>query len=159
MSQRPTAGPFLRWAGSKRQLIHALKQYYPANSLRYVEPFAGSARLFFALRPSRAILGDINAELMHMYLEVKYRARGVAALLQGAQRSKRTYMLLRRQVPENLDRASRAARFIYLNRYCFNGLYRTNTEGTFNVPFGADATGVLPPADLLVRSPVTLRGH
>jgi DNA adenine methylase len=141
--------PFLRWAGSKRQLVSRLRAYYPEDAPRYIEPFAGSSCLFFALRPNRAVLGDANRELISTYREVKYRPDAVAAGLQGLRRSKRRYLDLREDDPRSLTPSNRAVRFIYLNRYCFNGLYRTNTKGQFNVPFGGKGTGRLPSRESL----------
>jgi DNA adenine methylase len=143
--------PFLRWAGSKRKLISELRRYWPLDGSRYVEPFAGSACLFFALDPSSALLGDINEDLVRTYLEVKHRPERLAEALLPLRRSKRTYLKLREIDAETLDATSRAARFVYLNRYCFNGLYRTNQAGKFNVPYGATGTGSLPSKEHLLR--------
>jgi len=137
--------PLLRWAGSKRKLIPVLRSYWTEDHERYVEPFAGSACLFFALNPKRAILGDLNEELIKMYLEVKYRSRMLSEeLAHLGRRDKKQYDRLRSADPSTLSRSRRAARFIYLNRFCFNGIYRTNLEGRFNVPFGGEGTGELP---------------
>lgn len=136
-------GTFLRWAGSKRQLIPALRQYYPVGA-RYVEPFAGSACLFFALSPEEAILGDLNEELMNTLQMVKRLPTKLAARLMRMSRSRTTYLRFRALDVKKLKGLDRAVRFIYLNRYCFNGLYRTNLRGEFNVPFGAFGTGKLP---------------
>lgn len=147
MPPHPISGKaeaFLRWAGSKRQLIADLKNCCPTIEGRYVEPFAGSARLFFELAPKKAILGDINSELVRALRTVRRCPREVARKLSPLRRSKRLYLRLRALDPSTLSSAERAARFIYLNRYCFNGLYRTNLAGKFNVPFGAQATGSLP---------------
>lgn len=134
----------MRWAGSKRQLIPVLKNFWKPSYERYLEPFAGSACLFFALSPERAILGDLNADLISTYREVKYRPRGILSRLSKLRRSKRLYTKLRSMDPTTLCASARASRFIYLNRYCFNGLYRTNLRGEFNVPYGAAGTGTLP---------------
>lgn len=141
--------PFLRWAGSKRRLLPVLSSYWTKNHRRYLEPFAGSACLFFSLRPPRAILGDVNPELIGTYLEVKHRVNGVIQQLGMLRQSKRQYLALRSANPRNLSPSARAARFIYLNRFCFNGIYRTNLQGRFNVPYSGDRCGNLPGADLL----------
>jgi DNA adenine methylase len=140
---------FLRWAGSKRQLLPILTEIIGDDFERYVEPFAGSACVFFELVPDKAILGDINAELMHTYIEVKYRVEDVIKQLANWRKSKKRYFELRALEPESLPRAMRAARFIYLNRCCFNGLYRTNREGRFNVPYGGNRSGRIPTAETL----------
>jgi len=141
--------PFLRWAGSKRRLLPVLRSYWNSTHKRYLEPFAGSACLYFSIHPPKAILGDLNPELISTYLEVKYRVEGVVGELAKLRQSKKRYLALRSLSPCRLTGPARAARFIYLNRFCFNGLYRTNMEGRFNVPYSGERCGGLPPADLL----------
>ncbi|MFZ3373961.1 MAG: Dam family site-specific DNA-(adenine-N6)-methyltransferase, partial [Chthoniobacterales bacterium] len=140
---------FLRWAGSKRQLLPILTDLIGYDFTRYVEPFAGSACVFFDLLPDKALLGDINPELMHTYIEVKYRVADVIQQLSEWRKSKERYLELRAIAPEFLPRSARAARFIYLNRCCFNGLYRTNRQGRFNVPYGGDGSGKIPKSQSL----------
>ncbi len=140
---------FLRWAGSKRQLLPILTEIIGDDFDRYVEPFAGSACLFFELLPEKALLGDTNAELMHTYVELKYRVEDVIDQLIRWGKSKKRYFELRALDPKSLPSAMRAARFIYLNRYCFNGLYRTNLAGQFNVPYGGKRSGKMPTAEML----------
>jgi DNA adenine methylase len=135
---------FLRWAGSKRQLIPTLSEFWKPTHVRYVEPFAGSAALFFHLSPGKALLGDINGELIDAYRQVKTNLEQVLECLSTLHKSKTVYLKLRSQDPSKLSPASRAARFIYLNRYCFNGLYRTNLKGSFNVPYSGNRTGDIP---------------
>src|SRR6266542_5757565 len=149
MGSDKAASAFLRWAGSKRQLLPTIKQHIPVDATRYIEPFAGSACLFFSLGPKRAILADINVELMATYRAVRRSPDEVAAQLKGLRRSKREYLRMRSLRSSRLTSAERAARFIYLNRFCFNGLYRTNQKGEFNVPYGASGTGQLPDAETL----------
>src|SRR6266480_5624861 len=126
----------LRWAGSKRQVLQQLKVYWPGDHVRYVEPFAGSASLFFDLEPSRAILGDLNQELIDALQAIQRDVRGVLEYLRGLPIGKRAYYGVRKVDPTSLCHVTAAARFLYLNRYCFNGLYRTNLRGDFNVPYG-----------------------
>jgi DNA adenine methylase len=140
---------FLRWAGSKRQLLPILTEIISDDFERYVEPFAGSACVFFELVPDKALLGDINAELIRTYIEVKYRVEDVIMQLAQWRKSKERYFELRALEPESLPSAMRAARFIYLNRCCFNGLYRTNRQGRFNVPYGGTRSGQIPSSDSL----------
>lgn len=135
---------FLRWAGSKRQLLPDLSRYWNNQYERYIEPFAGSACLFFHIKPKRAILGDINAELIETYKEVQSRLPAVISELRKFHSGRLEYYKWRETEPLLLSPAARAARFIYLNRFCFNGLYRTNRLGHFNVPFGGDRSGKLP---------------
>src|SRR5258708_7755717 len=141
--------PFLRWAGSKRQLVKTLSSYWDDTFGRYVEPFAGSACLFFHVQPSRAILGDQNEELIATYKEIKCRPEYVAKRLRLLKKSKTTYYRIRKQSVRGLSSIEQAARFIYLNRCCFNGLYRTNLKGEFNVPYGGDGSGSIPSAETL----------
>jgi DNA adenine methylase len=137
--------PFLRWAGSKRRLLPVLTSFWTDKHKRYVEPFAGSACLFFALKPPKAILGDLNPELISTYIEVKYR---VGAVLRELGKlppwDKEEYSRLRSLDTSTLSPHVRAARFIYLNRFCFNGIYRTNLSGQFNVPYSGDRCGAVP---------------
>lgn len=137
--------PLLRWAGSKRQLVPTLSKYFdPDRHARYVEPFAGSACLFFSLKPKRAILGDINGELIRTYRDVKYRFEDVTNRLRRFRKSKKEFLRRRKPTKRSSSRSHRAARFIYLNRCCFNGLYRTNVRGGFNVPYGGKGSGPIP---------------
>jgi DNA adenine methylase len=137
--------PFLRWAGSKRRLLPVLQTFWTKKHTRYVEPFAGSACLFFALKPPKAILGDLNPELIATYIEVKYR---IGAVLKELKRlkpeDKEEYQQLRSLDTSKMKPHARAARFIYLNRYCFNGIYRTNLLGQFNVPYSGVRCGNVP---------------
>jgi DNA adenine methylase (dam) len=149
--------PLLRWAGSKRRLLSRIKAYLPSNFTRYVEPFAGSACMFFDIEPTRALIGDLNSELIATYRIVRHDHNAVAQRLAGLGRSRNYYYYLRALQPRDLMPVDRAARFIYLNRFCFNGLYRTNSKGDFNVPFGRDHTGVLPSEEQLGRIAIQLR--
>jgi DNA adenine methylase len=137
--------PLLRWAGSKRQLVPTLSKFFdPVRHRRYVEPFAGSACLFFSLKPKKAILGDINGELIRTYRDVKYRNKDVSNRLLKFRKSKKEFLRLRKANKRSSSRVHQSARFIYLNRCCFNGLYRTNSKGDFNVPYGGKASGAIP---------------
>jgi DNA adenine methylase len=137
--------PLLRWAGSKRQLVPELSQFFdPKRHQRYVEPFAGSACLFFALKPKKAILGDINVELIRTYADIKYRYKDVASRLRRFRKNEKEFLRRRKASGKSSSRAYRAARFIYLNRCCFNGIYRTNLKGEFNVPYGGKGSGPIP---------------
>lgn len=155
----PTSKPrsFLRWAGSKRQLIATLAAQAGTEWTRYVEPFAGSACLFFALQPRHALLGDINTDLILTYKQVKKSPAAVSAELRSWRKNRATYLRLRAEAPEHGTPARRAARFIYLNRCCFNGIYRTNRQGRFNVPYGGDRSGDLPDEMLLQACARSLR--
>ena len=135
---------FLRWAGSKKRLIPKLSPYWGVGFRRYIEPFMGSAALFFALEPREAILSDINEELVETLCTVRDHPRAVYNRLIKLPKGESTYYRLRRLRSYELSTLDHAARFIYLNRFCFNGIYRTNQEGMFNVPYSSAKTGVLP---------------
>ena len=153
-----TAQPFLRWAGSKRQILPLLTRYWSSDYTRYIEPFAGSACLFFRLQPKQAILSDINGDLISTYREIKHHVRRVASYLCKLEKGRDEYLALREMDPSSLPPPARAARFIYLNRFCFNGLYRTNQAGYFNVPYGGDKAGNLPSCDALMACSAYLKG-
>lgn len=141
--------PMIRWAGSKRKLVRTLLRHVPSHT-RYVEPFAGSACLFFALTPDRAVLGDINRELIETYDTVRNLPVDVGAVLNHMPLDHDYYYSLRDTNTGTLNVVERAARFLYLNRFCFNGVYRTNRNGKFNVPRGI-RTGSLPSVHDLMR--------
>lgn len=153
----PQVPAFLRWAGSKRKLLPLLLDLVPRDFERYVEPFAGSACLFFTLRPRRAVLGDINDELINTYSAVKRSPEEVIGGLSELVPNKESYYRVRAINPSGLTGPLRAARFIYLNRLCFNGLYRTNKQGEFNVPFGGYRCGPIPSAESLRSTALFLR--
>jgi DNA adenine methylase len=127
---------FVRWAGSKRLLLPLLCKCVPHNFERYVEPFVGSGALFFALRPRRALLSDINDELITTFRAVRNDPDLVLQALRRMPVGSGAYYKIRSTQANDAAPAIRAARFLYLNRYCFNGLYRTNAAGAFNVPYG-----------------------
>jgi DNA adenine methylase len=123
-----------------------------------VEPFAGSACLFFAIKPPKAILGDLNTELIATYIEVKYRIEDVLRELKSLRpEDKDEYLRLREIDITTMRPAERAARFIYLNRFCFNGIYRTNLAGKFNVPYSGVRCGSVPGDDVFEKCSGRLR--
>jgi DNA adenine methylase len=141
------AKPFLKWAGGKGKLAPAIVAAAPAGIARYIEPFAGAGAVFFALEEARpgtpAILADANADLVETYIVVRDQLplldaalAGLAAAYAGRTPEERRamYYEVRETVPS--IPAERAARFIFLNRTCFNGLFRVNAAGRFNVPHG-----------------------
>jgi DNA adenine methylase len=141
--------PIIRWAGSKHRLLNELLRFVPLSFNRYFEPFAGSARLFFRIIPKKATLNDINSELMQFYSSIRAHPISIYNKAVAYPRTKSQYVHLRSMAPNQLSEIDRAARFFYINRFCFNGLYRTNKEGHFNVPMGID-TGEFPsPRDVV----------
>lgn len=130
------AKPFLRWAGSKRKQLGRLGSFWSPRHVRYVEPFAGSACLFFELAPQAAVLGDNNSALIELYRVVRDEPESVFRRLCRIGRDADTYYRWRKKKPAKLDKETRAVRLLYLNRNCFNGIFRTNVKGEFNVPIG-----------------------
>ncbi len=149
--------PFLRWAGSKRKQLSRLVQFWTPNHERYVEPFAGSACLFFELAPTSSVLGDSNQALIEVYRVVRDEPERLYRRLCRIPRNLLTYRLWRQLRPESLDRETRALRFLYLNRNCFNGIYRTNSDGEFNVPMGTRPGEYFSKEDLLACSELLQR--
>jgi DNA adenine methylase len=128
--------PFLKWAGGKAQLIQQYQPYFPQNFQTYYEPFLGGGAIFFHLFPQQAVLTDINPELVNVYQCVRDSLPALVELLEIHQRShQQDYYYAMRSAP-GITPIERAARFIYLNKTCFNGLYRENSKGQFNVPMG-----------------------
>lgn len=149
--------PFLRWAGSKNKLMPELRKYLPDKPLRYIEPFMGSASLFFDIGPSSAVLSDINKDLVDTFCAVRDFPDSVYNYLNEMPKGKEAYYLIRERDYSKKPVCVRAARFIYLNRFCFNGLYRTNNKGKFNVPYADSKTGKLPTLEYLQSASVRLR--
>lgn len=133
----------LRWAGSKRKLLPLLEQFWRPTDGTYIEAFAGSACLFFHLSPPRAVLNDCNAELISAYEVLRTHPLLLHEVLQDMPCNEQFYYEVRRRT-EGLDKFESAVRFFFLNRYCFNGIYRTNKAGAFNVPFAGRKTGGFP---------------
>src|SRR3989338_7948967 len=142
VKQEVAPEPFLKWAGGKTQLVGQLDRFFPGQFKTYYEPFVGSAAAFFHLRRTRtwfpAWLADSNAELVNCYQVVRDKVQTLIPLLKNHQREhgKHYYYNIRGQNPEALTKVQRAARLIYLNKTCYNGLHRVNAKGEFNVPMG-----------------------
>jgi len=134
--------PIIRWAGSKRKILSVLKLNIPEQYNRYVEPFCGSASLFFEQESDQALLADINGELINAFEQIKTN-ENIRSLVTSIPNTQNKYYELRSLNPKKMDKIDRAVRFLYLNRYCFNGVYRTNMRGDFNVPRGT-RTGDFP---------------
>jgi len=135
-----TPRPFFKWAGGKRALLPALLPLIPRSFNTYYEPFLGGGALFFALsgqRPwKRAVLADVNEDLVRAYTAIRDQPAAVIEALQALAPSREVFLRERTLEPSSLGDARRAARFIYLLKTGFNGLYRVNREGRFNVPWG-----------------------
>lgn len=144
--------PFLKWAGGKRALLEQIIPLLPddVRERKYFEPFLGGGALFFALQPRNAILSDSNPHLIETYIVVRDEVENLLDALDDYRNGndKATYERVRAQQPRDLDTSvARAARFIYLNKTCYNGLYRVNKKGEFNTPFGKYAKPVIQDVD------------
>lgn len=132
--------PFLKWPGGKRWFVSQHADLLPTSFGKYVEPFLGAGAVFFHLKPASALLGDMNADLIEAYRTIKTEWQALENSLTYRQRQHRGdpdgyYYRARAKVTNR--RVERASRLIYLNRTCFNGLYRVNQHGHFNVPRGS----------------------
>mgnify|MGYP000155100399 CR=1 FL=1 len=130
------AKPILKWAGGKTQMLGELLPKIPKSYGKYIEPFLGGGALFFATKPDNAIISDSNPELINMYLQVAHHLDDVFENLQKYENTSEMFYEIRSQDWQTLSKAEAAARTIYLNKTCFNGLYRVNKSGQFNTPFG-----------------------
>jgi DNA adenine methylase len=135
--------PFVKWVGGKRQLLaqFRLMNLYPPEKFdpksgKYFEPFVGGGAVFFDLLPETAYLSDLNNELVVTYNVIKNDVENLIKSLKKHKLDKEYFLKIRAQNPEKLSDLNTASRFIYLNRTCFNGMYRVNSRGGFNVPFG-----------------------
>ena len=135
--------PLLRWAGGKQWIASRLRLMIPDTISTYYEPFLGGGSLFFAARPKAAVLSDLNLQLMETYRTIRAEPSQVMKVLSLWANDATTYYRVRDAV--FTDQTFRAARFIYLNKTCWNGLYRVNRSGQFNVPFGNHGRRVFDP--------------
>jgi DNA adenine methylase len=141
----PLVKPYLKWAGGKRQLLSEIKKYLPKNinDYTYFEPFVGAGAVFFELQPRKAVINDFNSQLILTYNVIKENVEDLIVLLKKYKEKnneKNFYEI--RNLDRNTEKFNRlskiekAARLIFLNKTCFNGLYRVNSQGLFNVPYG-----------------------
>lgn len=146
--------PFLKWAGGKRWLVEQHSDLLSVDHERFIEPFLGSGAVFFSLKPKQAILCDKNERLIEAYAAIRDNWQGVVKHLRvhHKRHSKEYYYELRSR--KTLNAETRAAQFIYLNRTCWNGLYRVNLEGKFNVPIGTKQNVILDTDDFEIVSSI-----
>lgn len=162
------AKPFLKWAGGKQQLLSQFEAFFPKAFSRYIEPFTGGGAVFFHLwnvqrLPSQVCLIDHNEELINAYQVVR---QDVDALIHLLHRHKQNHCQeyyyhvrkMDRGVSRSMSEAERAARTVYLNRTCYNGLYRVNRRGEFNVPMGSYANPRILYEDVLRAASIALQG-
>ncbi len=135
---RVKAKPFIKWAGGKSQLLPQMSKLFPPKDQinRYFEPFLGGGAVFFHLQHPKSYLSDTNNKLIELYEIVKNNVEDLIKALRKHKNEHDYFYEVRSQKPAALSPVERAARLIYLNKTCFNGLYRENSKGEFNVPFG-----------------------
>jgi len=141
MTINPVVKPFLKWAGGKRYLISEIKQRWPATFKgTYFEPFLGGGAVLFSLQPKKAVVNDINSELINCYKVIRDNVEELIQCLRHHENEESYYYQVRDWDREctfrQRDATERAARIIFLNKTCYNGLFRVNSQGQFNVPFG-----------------------
>ncbi len=132
------AGPIVKWAGGKKSLLQQYQPHFPpkGNYNRYFEPFLGGGAIFFYLQPAQSFLFDLNSELIELYQVVRDNVEDLIGALKKHRNEEAYFYRIRAIDPAELTPVEQAARFIFLNRTCYNGLYRVNRRGQFNVPFG-----------------------
>jgi len=155
-SVKPTGSSLpLRWAGGKRLIVPRLLEFLPGSFRTYYEPMLGSGALFFHLQASQAVLGDINAELIDFFRVLKRCPYKLLGAIDELRPSKASYYEVRAAIPSSA--MSRAARFYFLVRLSWNGLYRVNKRGLFNVPFGGRTPSILLPRETALAASRSLR--
>ena len=156
-----SARPFLKWAGGKAQLLAQMEPFFPKDYRTYFEPFLGGGAVFFHLQPEKAVLSDSNPELVNTFTVVRDDVEGLMRALDEhlPQRTEEKYFYkVRATDPATLSPVERAARTVFLNKTCFNGLYRVNSDGHFNVPWGGYSNPTLYDRENLLAASALLRG-
>jgi DNA adenine methylase len=164
VQQKVSVLPFLKWAGGKSRLLQQYQKYFPKNNWKtYYEPFLGGGSVFFHLQPNSAVITDINQDLIEAYCSVRDNVEQLILVLQKHQiehqndfSGKHKYYYQVRSCTYNTP-LERAARLIYLNKTCFNGLYRVNSKGEFNVPAGKYKNPKICNPDLLRSASAALK--
>ena len=163
MNNQVVSKPLLKWAGGKTQLLGEIIPKIPKSYSRYIEPFFGGGAVFFSVRPVNGIIADNNPELINLYKTVADDVEGVITLLRDHENTEDNFYAVRAQDWTKLSCTEASARTIFLNRTCFNGLYRVNKSGQFNVPFGRyknpkiiDESSLLSAAELLKQTTIIL---
>lgn len=132
----PPPRPFVKWVGGKRQLLDVLHSAAPSDFGRYFEPFIGGGAFLFSQLPDKATISDANAELINCYQVVRDNADALIRSLRLHKNDEAYFYAVRAKKPSEMTPVQRASRFIFMNKTCFNGLYRENKSGQFNAPFG-----------------------
>ncbi|MFZ5646587.1 MAG: DNA adenine methylase [Bacillota bacterium] len=154
----PRPQPVIKWAGGKRRLLARYSQFFPGSFGTYHEPFFGGGAVFFHLSPPDAVLSDSNEELINMYRVIQTKVELLIEDLSRHRNDRDYYYMVRAVDVNNLSDVQRASRLIYLNKTCYNGLYRVNRKGRFNVPFGRYKRPRIVDAGVLLAASRALRG-
>lgn len=133
--------PVVKWVGGKRQLITEIEKYFPDKYSTYYEPFLGGGAVLFHFQPPKAVVNDVNNELINLYIVIKENVEELIYELEKHKNEKEYFYKIRaldrnKEFYESLTNVQKAARILYLNKTCFNGLFRVNNSGEFNTPFG-----------------------
>lgn len=140
MTKNMLVQPFIKWAGGKRQLMKEIEKYIPSRISTYYEPFLGGGAVLFNLQPKNAVVNDSNPELINAYEVIRDNVDELIIDLKKHENAKEYFYDIRKidRIPEyeGLSKVKRASRLIYLNKTCYNGLFRVNSQGEFNTPFG-----------------------
>lgn len=167
ISNTNKAQPFLKWVGGKRNILDLLNGFFPNKFNKYYEPFVGGGSVLFFLNPERATVSDVNSELINVYRVVAEKPLELINRLKAVEIDGVTeefYYYLRKQNPK--DDVEKASRTIILNKTCFNGLYRVNSKGEFNVSFGkrkcpelVNETSLMACHDILSRTDIFCQSY
>lgn len=141
MKRNPLVAPVVKWVGGKRQILPELKELFPKRITSYCEPFLGGGAVLFELQPKTAYVNDINTELIDMYEVIRDNVEDLISELQKHENDEEHFYAVRdwdrdREHYNKMSKVQKAARIIYLNKTCYNGLFRVNNAGEFNSPFG-----------------------
>lgn len=150
------AKPFLKWAGGKTQMLTDLEKFLPFEFEKYIEPFIGAGALFFHLNSEMNVISDANAELIDTYKVIRDSPDELIEKLQEYKNEEKFFYKVREIDPNNLSKVERAARVIFLNKTCFNGLYRVNKKGHFNTPFGHRKNPLISDAETIMNASLKL---
>ena len=141
MAKNKLVAPVVKWVGGKRQLLDEITPRLPKRITSYCEPFLGGGAVLFSIQPSKAIVNDLNGDLMTVYESIRDDVESLIASLKRHQNTPEYFYTLRsldrdKEAYQTMSKIERASRLIYLNKTCFNGLFRVNLSGEFNSPFG-----------------------
>lgn len=149
--------PFLKWAGGKTQMLSELEKFVPVDFDKYIEPFIGAGALFFHLNEEKSVIADSNFELILTYKVIQEKPLLLIEKLKDFQNTEEFFYSVRAWDTEKLDDVTCAARLIFLNKTCFNGLYRVNKNGKFNTPYGKRKNPLICDSETLMNASEALK--